>query len=87
MRKIPKRTCIGCKQQKEKGDLIRVVRNKQGEITIDKIGKVSGRGAYICDNKECLERAIKSKGLEKSFEIKIEEDVYESLRGVIIEQS
>lgn len=85
MKKLPQRTCIGCNTQKDKKDLIRIVKNNQGEVSLDKIGKASGRGAYICDNPECLEKAIKSKRLEKSFETKIEESIYEELRKRIKE--
>ena len=73
MKNIPQRTCIGCNSQKNKKDLIRVVKNKDGEISIDKTGKANGRGAYICDNVDCLEKAIKTKRLEKIFETKISE--------------
>lgn len=83
MKKIPQRTCIGCGEKKNKKELIRVVKNKEGEISIDKTGKANGRGAYICDCIECLEKAIKSKRLEKSFEMKIENKVYENLREVL----
>ena len=83
MKKIPQRTCIGCGEKKNKKDLIRVVKNKEGEISIDKTGKANGRGAYICDCMECLEKAIKSKRLEKSFEMKINDEIYEALRGVL----
>lgn len=83
MKKIPQRTCIGCGEKKDKRDLIRIVKNKDGEISIDKTGKANGRGAYICDKVECLEKAIKSKKLEKSFEMKIENEIYDALRGVL----
>ena len=72
-------------EEKNKKDLIRVVRNKEGEITIDKTGKANGRGAYLCDNIDCLEKAIKNKRLERSFEMKIEDEIYEKLRGVMID--
>ena len=85
MKKLPQRTCIGCNEKKNKKDLIRVVRSKEGEITIDKTGKANGRGAYLCDSIECLEKAIKNKRLEKAFEMKIEDEVYEKLRGVMID--
>ena len=58
MKKIATRTCIGCGEQKPKNELIRIVKNQTGEIKVDKIGKLSGRGAYICDNSECLEKAF-----------------------------
>ena len=86
MKSIPQRTCIGCNSQKNKKDLIRIVKNKDGEISIDRTGKANGRGAYLCDNVECLEKAIKSKRLEKTFETKISEEIYENLRGVIIDK-
>lgn len=85
LKKIPQRTCIGCNAQKDKKELIRIVKNKQGEISLDKTGKLPGRGAYICDNSECLEKAIKSKRLEKNFEMKIEDSIYEELRKRIKE--
>ncbi len=66
--------------------MIRIVKNKDGNISIDKTGRVNGRGAYICDNIECLEKAIKSKRIEKAFEMKIEEKIYEDLRGVMIDK-
>ena len=83
-RKIPMRTCIGCRQSKEKKELIRIVKDKEGNISIDEIGKSNGRGAYICKNIECLEKAIKSKKLERSLKTKIDLQIYESLRGVMI---
>ena len=73
------RTCIGCREQKQKRDLIRVVKNKDGEISIDKTGKANGRGAYLCNDKNCLEKAIKSKSLNRAFTTEISEEVYEKL--------
>ena len=61
MKKIPQRTCIGCKEKKEKRELIRIVKDKEGNITLDRTGRSNGRGAYICDNIQCLEKAIKTK--------------------------
>lgn len=86
MKKQPQRTCMGCNAKKNKKDLIRIVKNKNGQITIDKTGKLEGRGAYICDNKDCLEKIIKSKRLERVFDMQISNEIYESLRGVMIEQ-
>ena len=85
MKKLPQRTCIGCNSKKNKNDLIRIVKSKDGNISIDRTGKVEGRGAYICDSEECLKKAIKSKRLERTFETKISDEIYESLRGVIID--
>ena len=82
----PQRTCIGCNSKKDKKDLIRIVKNKQNEVKIDKTGKQEGRGAYICNNLQCLEKVIKSKKLEKILDIRISEEIYENLRGVIFEQ-
>lgn len=87
MKRIPQRTCIGCNETKNKNELIRVVKNNNNEIFVDLTGKANGRGAYICNNVECLEKAVKSKRLEKSFETKISEEIYNNLRGVIIDNS
>lgn len=84
MKKIPQRTCIGCNEKKDKKDLVRIVKNKDNEIHIDKTGKMPGRGAYLCDNIECLNQAIKTKRLERTFEMAIENEIYENLRGVMI---
>lgn len=86
MKKVPQRTCIGCNTTKNKNKLIRIVRTVDGEIIVDKTGKVNGRGAYICDNIECIEKAIKTKKLERTFEKKIEDEIYEKIRGVIIDK-
>ena len=85
MKKLPQRTCIGCGMQKDKKDLIRIVKNKQGEILLDRTGRLPGRGAYICDNTECLEKLVRSKRLEKNFEMKIDDAIYEELRKTIKE--
>lgn len=84
LKRLPQRTCIGCNTTKNKIDLLRVVKDKEGNIFLDKTGKANGRGAYVCDCIECLEKAIKSKKLERTFETKIEEEIYEELRGVML---
>ena len=76
---------MGCNQTKNKNELIRVVKDNNSKIFIDLTGKANGRGAYICNDVECLEKAIKSKRLEKCFETKIDEEIYNDLRGVIID--
>ena len=86
MKKQPQRTCMGCNQKKDKKDLIRIVKNKDKEISLDRTGKKEGRGAYICDDVNCLEKVIKSKRLERVLEIPISKEIYESLRGVIIDK-
>ena len=78
-KKIPLRKCIGCGKMKPKKELIRVVRSPEGEISVDLIGKKSGRGAYICHSKECFNKARKSKRLEKSFSTQIPDDVYDRM--------
>ena len=86
MSNILQRTCIGCNTKKNKNDLIRIVKDKNGIIKIDNTGKMQGRGAYICNNIACLENAKKKRKLEKSFSYKIDENIYENLRGVISEK-
>ena len=83
MKQLPKRTCIGCNEIKLKKELIRIVKNKEGQVFVDKTGKANGRGAYICNNLQCLEKAIKSKRLERTFEGPIDDKIYEDLRGEI----
>ena len=80
MKNLPKRTCIGCNETKLKNDLIRIVKDKDGNISLDLTGKANGRGAYICNSTQCLEKAIKSKRLERSFETKIDNKIYDELR-------
>lgn len=86
MNRQPQRTCMGCNEKKDKKDLIRIVKNKENEISIDKTGKAQGRGAYICDDITCLEKLIKTKRIEKIFDMKISEEIYENLRGVIFDK-
>jgi len=83
LKSIPQRTCIGCNSKKDKKDFIRIVKDNQNNISIDKTGKANGRGAYICDDIQCLEKAIKNKRIEKSFKMNIDEKVYEELRAVM----
>lgn len=73
-------------QSKNKSELVRIVKQNDGKIFVDKTGKANGRGAYICNNVECLDKAVKSKRLEKNFETKIDNEIYESLRGVIVDK-
>ncbi|MBK6089918.1 RNase P modulator RnpM [Ruminococcus difficilis] len=82
-RKIPLRKCIGCTEMKDKRTLVRIVRNKEGEISVDFTGKKPGRGAYICKNVECLNKAEKAKRLERAFSAKIEPEIYDTMRREI----
>ena len=78
-RKVPLRKCTGCQEMKDKRELIRIVRNDAGEFSLDRTGKKPGRGAYICPNVQCLEKAQKSKGLERSFKAAVPKELYEQL--------
>ncbi len=83
MKNIPQRTCSVCRTQKNKNELLRIVKNKDNIIKVDETGKQSGRGAYICYDMECLEKAKKSKRLEKIFETKIEDEIYQQMKNAI----
>lgn len=78
-RKIPMRMCVGCREMKEKRELIRIVRTPQGETLIDPTGKKSGRGAYVCRSTECLKRAIRQKQLERQLQVTLTDEVNEAL--------
>ena len=86
MKKILQRTCVGCMQKKDKKELMRIAKNNKKEIYIDKTGKQEGRGIYICNNINCLEKAIKTKKIERTFDIKDCEKIYNDLRGVILDK-
>ena len=78
-KKIPHRQCLGCREMKNKKDLIRVVRSPEGEISLDFKGKKPGRGAYVCPDGACLAKAKKSKALERAFETAVPAEVYDLL--------
>ena len=78
-KKIPMRQCTGCREMKPKRELIRVVRNVDGDINIDTKGKLPGRGAYICPQTDCLKKARKSRALERAFGVSIPDEIYEVL--------
>ena len=80
IKKIPMRKCTGCGEMKPKKELVRVIKSVDDEVSMDLTGKKNGRGAYICKSNECLAKAIKTKALERSLSIKIDETVYEQLR-------
>ena len=81
MKKQPTRMCVVCRQMKPKTELIRAVVNKETlEVCLDKTGKMSGRGAYICKNEQCLQDAKKKKSLERALDIKISDDFYEDIK-------
>lgn len=82
-KKVPQRMCTGCMEMKPKKELIRVVRGTDGDISVDLTGKKNGRGAYVCRNIECLEKAFKAKRLQKNLEAQIDEEIYGRLRDEI----
>ncbi len=79
-KKIPMRQCVGCNEMKSKRDMIRVIKTSEDEILLDTTGKKNGRGAYLCPNSECLKKARKNKGLERSLKMGIPAEIYESLQ-------
>ena len=79
-RKIPMRQCIGCQQMKPKREMLRVIKTPSGEIVLDATGRQNGRGAYLCFSGDCLNKAVKNKGLERSLKMKIPSQVYEQLK-------
>lgn len=83
MRKIPMRKCVGCQEMKGKKEMIRILRTEQEGIILDATGRKNGRGAYICRSGECLEKAIKNRGVERSLKMSIPQEVYDSLKKEI----
>ncbi len=81
VKKIPIRTCIACKTEKAKKELIRIVKNKEGVFSVDRHGKASGRGAYVCDSAVCMNKIIKNKLLNRAFSMEIPTEVYDAIRG------
>ncbi len=80
-RKIPMRMCVGCREMKEKRELIRVVRSPEGTVSLDPGGKKSGRGAYVCRKAECLKRAIRQRQLERQLDVALAPEVAEALQA------
>jgi len=76
-KKIPNRQCVGCRESKPKKSLIRIVKMEGDLVAVDATGKKNGRGVYICPNPECLSKAMKSKGIERSLKVPIPENIYE----------
>ena len=80
-KKIPMRQCLGCREMKPKKELIRVVRSPQGEVSLDFKGKLPGRGAYVCPNSACLQKARKAKALERAFSAPMPDEVWAGLEA------
>lgn len=83
VKKIPMRMCTGCMEMKPKKELIRVVKSKENEISIDLVGKKPGRGAYVCKDRACLEKAFKTKRLSRNLETPISEEIYDELQKAV----
>ena len=79
-KKVPQRKCIACQERDSKKGLIRIVKNKEGQIFLDPIGKANGRGAYICEDVHCLEKAMKTKALEKTLKVSVDSEIFEKLK-------
>ncbi|MDO4483586.1 MAG: YlxR family protein [Clostridia bacterium] len=82
-KKIPMRMCVGCREMKPKRELIRVVRSPEGEVSMDPVGKKPGRGAYVCRDVACLQRAIKQRQLERQLEVKLTDEVAACLQQTL----
>lgn len=78
-KKIPMRKCVGCGEMKSKKEMMRVLKTTENDFELDITGKKNGRGAYLCFSKECFEKAVKGKGLERSFKQPIPKEVYDKL--------
>lgn len=85
-KKKPARQCIGCRESKEKKELIRVVKTPEGKIQLDRTGRLNGRGAYLCDSDECLKKARKSNALSRSFKMAVPEEIYDELERQLNEK-
>jgi len=80
-KKIPMRMCVACREMRPKKELIRVVRTPEGKVILDRSGRANGRGAYLCDSVDCLNRAMKSRALDRALEAKLDAEVFETIRG------
>lgn len=83
-KQIPFRQCVGCREMKPKTELVRVIKTPEDEICLDKTGRKNGRGAYICLNQACLEKAKKTKALERSLKTEIPEEIYQTIAEEMI---
>jgi predicted RNA-binding protein YlxR (DUF448 family) len=81
VKKVPMRSCCGCKEKKPKRELVRIVRSPEGEVSFDITGRKAGRGVYICNDLSCLAKAKKSRALSRALECEIPDEVYEKLEG------
>ncbi|MCC8060106.1 MAG: YlxR family protein [Clostridiales bacterium] len=79
VKKIPRRQCVGCGEMKNKKEMLRILKTPEGEFTVDATGRKNGRGAYLCPSMECFRKAVRTKGLDRSFKMAIPKEVYEAL--------
>jgi len=82
-RKIPQRRCVGCREMKDKIRLVRIVRSPEGLLSLDNTGKANGRGTYLCIDENCLAKAQKTKGMERSLKCAIPQEIYEMLKNKV----
>ena len=85
VKKIPTRLCIGCQEQHPKKELVRIVHSPEGEFSIDLTGKKAGRGAYICNNKECFQKAVKERRFDRSFKCTVDKNIFDELEKQLFE--
>lgn len=83
-KKVPVRMCVACREGKPKKELIRIVKNKEGAVGVDLTGKAQGRGAYLCPAVECLEKAVKSRALQRALECELSEEMVAEIKRVIL---
>ncbi len=86
-KKTPMRMCVACRQMRPKKELVRIVRTPEGDVRLDTTGRANGRGAYLCASTECLNRAVKTRALERALEAKLDGDVLASLKEVLHDES
>lgn len=86
IRKVPMRKCLGCGEMKPKKELVRIVRSKDGEVSLDLTGKKPGRGAYLCRDKACFKKARKAKRAENALEVSISQELYDSMEAEISDE-
>lgn len=85
-RRVPMRMCVGCREMKPKKELLRVVKSPEGVIAFDRVGKAPGRGAYVCKSAECLNKAVKTRALERQLECSVSEEVLSQLSAQLNEE-
>lgn len=86
-KKTPMRMCVACRQMRPKKELVRIVRTPEGDVRLDTAGRANGRGAYLCASTECLNRAVKTRALERALEAKLDGDVLASLKEALHDES